>query len=141
MKYLYMKDDMIFAECENCGRILKFRKYQVDEVKTGVECFCGNTSDTIQNLPQDAGISGGHAPQPGTDSTPQTNNAVAITRIEQPQNNTSSHKDLIPRCPTCGSTNIHKISLASKAIGGYMFGIYSRNIRNTFECYNCGYKW
>lgn len=47
----------------------------------------------------------------------------------------------VPKCHTCGSTNVEKISLASKAIGGALFGLFSSNVRNTMHCKNCGYKW
>ena len=47
----------------------------------------------------------------------------------------------VPKCPTCGSTNIEKISTASKITGGFLFGIFSSNVRNTYKCNNCGYKW
>lgn len=47
----------------------------------------------------------------------------------------------IPKCPTCGSPNIKKISLTSKAVGGVMFGLFSSNVRKTMHCKNCGYKW
>ena len=47
----------------------------------------------------------------------------------------------VPRCPTCNSTSVEKISLGKKALGGAMFGIFSSNVRNTFHCKNCGYKW
>lgn len=46
-----------------------------------------------------------------------------------------------PKCPTCNSTNIEKISTTSKVFGGAMFGLFSSNIRNTMHCKNCGYKW
>lgn len=47
----------------------------------------------------------------------------------------------IPKCPTCGSTNIEKISLTKKAFGGAMFGLFSSDVRNTMKCKNCGTKW
>lgn len=47
----------------------------------------------------------------------------------------------IPKCPTCQSTNIKKISTASKVVGGAFFGLFSKNVRSQFECVNCGYKW
>ncbi|MCC8014890.1 MAG: hypothetical protein LIO87_06805 [Eubacterium sp.] len=47
----------------------------------------------------------------------------------------------VPKCPTCGSTNVEKISLTSKAIGGALFGLFSSNVRNTMHCKNCEYKW
>ena len=46
-----------------------------------------------------------------------------------------------PRCPTCGSTNIEKISTTSKITGGFLFGVFSSNVRKTFKCKNCGYRW
>ena len=44
-------------------------------------------------------------------------------------------------CPTCNSTNIKRISAASKAVGVGLFGIFSKTARSQFECKDCGYKW
>lgn len=46
-----------------------------------------------------------------------------------------------PHCPTCGSTNIIKISAAKKAVGAGLFGLFSKTAKSQFECKNCGYKW
>ena len=46
-----------------------------------------------------------------------------------------------PKCPTCGSTNIEKISVSSKIVGAGLFGIFSKTARSQFKCNNCGYKW
>ena len=46
-----------------------------------------------------------------------------------------------PHCPTCNSTNVSLISTGKKITGGLMFGLFSRNVRNTYKCNNCGYKW
>lgn len=46
-----------------------------------------------------------------------------------------------PKCPTCSSTNIEKISTTKKILGGAMFGLFSSDVRNTMHCKNCGYKW
>lgn len=46
-----------------------------------------------------------------------------------------------PKCPTCGSTNIKKISATSKVIGAATLGLFSNTARSQFECHNCGYKW
>lgn len=51
----------------------------------------------------------------------------------QPQN--------VPKCPTCGSTNVEKISTAKKAFGFAMVGLFSSNLGKTMHCKNCGYKW
>lgn len=47
----------------------------------------------------------------------------------------------IPHCPTCGSTNIKKISATSKVVGAGLFGLFSKTARSQFECKDCGYKW
>ncbi len=47
----------------------------------------------------------------------------------------------VPKCPTCSSTNIEKISSFDKAAGAVMFGLFSKTARSQFKCKNCGYKW
>lgn len=46
-----------------------------------------------------------------------------------------------PRCPTCNSTNIHKISGLSKAGSVAMWGIFSQKVKKQFHCDDCGYEW
>lgn len=46
-----------------------------------------------------------------------------------------------PKCPTCGSANIHKISTGKRAASILGFGILSNNIGKTYECLDCKYKW
>lgn len=46
-----------------------------------------------------------------------------------------------PKCPTCGSPDVEKISITSKVVGGALFGLFSSNVRKTMHCKNCGYKW
>lgn len=47
----------------------------------------------------------------------------------------------IPKCPTCGSTRIRKISGTRKAMGAIGFGLLSKTARSQFECLDCKYKW
>ena len=47
----------------------------------------------------------------------------------------------VPKCPTCGSTNITKISAVKRATHAYAFGLFSKTAKSQFECKNCGYKW
>lgn len=46
-----------------------------------------------------------------------------------------------PKCPTCQSTNLKKISTTSKAVNTAMFGIFGTKRNKTFHCNNCGYEW
>ena len=47
----------------------------------------------------------------------------------------------VPKCPTCGSTNVQRISTASRLGSTMLFGLASSKIGKTMECKNCGYKW
>lgn len=46
-----------------------------------------------------------------------------------------------PKCPTCSSTNIKKISGTRRWLGVGLFGIASSDVGKTRECNDCGYKW
>ena len=47
----------------------------------------------------------------------------------------------IPKCPTCGSKNIKRISITSKVTSVALFGLLSTKRSKTFHCENCGYEW
>lgn len=53
----------------------------------------------------------------------------------------SQQTEYVPHCPTCGSPNIEKISIGKKMKGSFFFGFMSKDVRSTFHCKNCGYKW
>lgn len=47
----------------------------------------------------------------------------------------------IPKCPTCQSSDINKVSRTSKAISVAMFGFLSQKVKKQFHCNSCGYEW
>lgn len=47
----------------------------------------------------------------------------------------------LPKCPTCGSTNLEKISDIKKGVHAVAFGIFSKTAFSQYKCRNCGYKW
>ena len=67
--------------------------------------------------------------------------------LEQEEKRKKDHERIvngtfhIPKCPTCGSPDVEKISLTSKVVGGALFRLFSSNVRKTMHCKNCGYKW
>ena len=61
--------------------------------------------------------------------------------LKQQESSKPKEEDNRPKCPTCGSTNIEKISLGKKAVGGALFGLFSSNVRKSMHCKSCGYKW
>lgn len=52
--------------------------------------------------------------------------------------NVSSHQ---PKCPTCGSTNIQKISGTKRWLSASLFGLASSDIGKSMYCKSCGCKW
>ena len=70
---------------------------------------------------------------------------AVLKRTKDKIPNNVIHKDLqakhIPKCPTCGSPNIKKISLTRKVLAFEMIGFASGSIAKTFMCKDCGNKW
>lgn len=56
-------------------------------------------------------------------------------------NEHAKQKENVPKCPTCGSTNIRKIGALERGTSASMFGLFSKKINKSFECKNCGYTW
>lgn len=50
-------------------------------------------------------------------------------------------KQNIPKCPTCGSTKLSKVSTISKAGSVALWGLFSQKVKKTWHCGNCGYEW
>jgi len=49
----------------------------------------------------------------------------------------------VPKCPTCGSTDIRHISATERGVNAFMFGIFGNKRKCQFECQNpkCKYRW
>lgn len=120
MRYIKEADGRIYVECEICGQIMKLRKELVKDngsLQEEVECFCGTRDRIINGLPQ-------------------KNNMINVVNV--PTRIVNNH---VPKCPTCGSERVSKITLTSKMVGGAMWGLFSSNVRKSYKCDNCGYKW
>ena len=62
------------------------------------------------------------------------------TQVEQQQSNKLQNYNT-PKCPTCNSTNIKKISGLSKAGSVAMWGLLSRKVHKQWHCNQCGSEW
>lgn len=47
----------------------------------------------------------------------------------------------IPKCPTCQSTDIKKVSTMSKASSVALWGLFSQKVKKQWHCNNCGSEW
>lgn len=72
------------------------------------------------------------------DKRREENRSASRKQLQEKQQSTSQNQ---PKCPTCGSTNVEKISAGKKVKGSILFGVFSSDIRNTMHCKNCGAKW
>ena len=61
--------------------------------------------------------------------------------INPSYNEMQSSTNSIPKCPTCGSTNVQPIGAGEKVISGALFGLFSTKIRKSYKCNNCKYMW
>ena len=61
-------------------------------------------------------------------------------KIEEKKQIRSSQSN-VPKCPTCGSTNVKKISGTKRWVTTGMFGLASSTALKSYECLNCSYKW
>lgn len=66
---------------------------------------------------------------------------IRTVKRENSARQSTQQSSNVPHCPTCGSTNIKKISATSKVVGAGLFGLFSKTARSQFECKDCGYKW
>lgn len=62
----------------------------------------------------------------------------AIDRGYYSQNNTQKN---VPKCPTCGSVDITRISTTAKVVNVAMFGLLGQKRKHQFKCKNCRYEW
>ena len=50
---------------------------------------------------------------------------------------TMNNNNCVPKCPTCGSTNIKKISTTNRIVSTGLFGLASSKIGKQWHCNNC----
>lgn len=59
----------------------------------------------------------------------------------QSKQSKQSQQQCVPKCPTCGSTNVAPISTGKKMLGLLTLGLASKGIGKSYCCKNCGYYW
>lgn len=45
------------------------------------------------------------------------------------------------KCPTCGSTDVERISTMTKAVNIWAFGLFGNKRNKQFKCNTCRYMW
>lgn len=130
--YICCKDNsIIITKCPICNlrididndKIVEYNKEPINNeftLKEPIKCECGLVSLKIK-IPE----------------TAKVNNTRNIYQTIETNN-----KKNIPKCPTCGSTNIGKITKTNKVGSALLFGVFSvGHLSKVYECYGCKYKW
>lgn len=63
------------------------------------------------------------------------------TQVQQQEQIKKEKSSNIPKCPTCGSTNIRPISGTERAVSVIGLGLFSKKINKTYKCLNCKHTW
>lgn len=79
--------------------------------------------------------------QCGNEHTEETVTFKPITKLTDCIRNKTIQVQNIPKCPTCNSTNIHKITGTERAASVIGLGLISNKINKSFKCNQCGYTW
>lgn len=139
--------------CPKCGNIIIPPENDKKCNYCGEECLPTHisTSDVLhhdwEKLPNQIILEEYVKPNPLFDEELYNKRVALEKRQEEATSNRlrmekqQAQKANVPKCPTCGSTNVEKISTAKKAFGFAMVGLFSSNLGKTMECKNCGYKW
>lgn len=62
-------------------------------------------------------------------------------QVQQQEQLEQKRSNNIPKCPTCGSTNIRPISGTERAVSVIGLGLFSKKINKTYKCLNCKHTW
>ena len=139
--------------CPKCGNIIIPPENDKKCNYCGEECLPTHisTSDVLhhdwEKLPNQIILEEYVKPNPLFDEELYNKRVALEKRQEEATSNRlrmekqQAQKANVPRCPTCGSTNVHPISTAKKAFGFALVGLFSSNLGKSYECENCKYKW
>lgn len=112
---------MISYRCPNCGRVYNYG----GDFYPNYQCMnCGRFLKKSEDVKQ--------IKHP--ELNPMLNNKHVIGKVPTNQKNQ-------PKCPTCGSTNIKKVSGVERGTSVAFFGLFSKKIGKQFKCNSCGYMW
>lgn len=131
----FTRDEEILYKmiCMNCYEVICIDKR--DYVKSFKCELCGSTSGTLEETDDTVSVRCNVCQE--SYKKLEKNTIVNVRHEKAPVIQINN----IPKCPTCQSTNIQKISAGRKLLGGLGFGLMSKTATSQFECKNCGYKW
>lgn len=123
----------MYFTCNKCGEVL----YYPDGWKDTIFCSHCSPRDGIENSRDVRESTQEEIEQYEQEMEEYTRRKS----IEKTYNSMCNKNIYTPKCPVCGSPNIHKISVTKRVVSGAAFGLFSKTARSQWECSNCGNKW
>lgn len=133
-----------FEECVYCNTPLVNGLVEIDDVSTS-EPHTMSDSETLEKYKEyrkniESQIGHELSDAEFLNGLKEAHRDGLVLKAEK-YNNTLTPEKNIPQCPTCQSTNIKKVSTASKAGSVFMWGLLSQKVKKQWHCNNCGYEW
>lgn len=134
---LELKPQSVELKCSRCKKVFEIDENLLEifeEIKSEyliirdgkqVECECGNVHP-FQKMVFEGALQ---------------NNSTKSRVSNSTSNRAAATEQNVPRCLTCQSTNIKKISNLSKAGSVAMWGLFSQKVKKQWHCNNCGSEW
>ena len=115
------------------GTITEIKEIAQDFTDAGIEyeVFQGEKKISLNLVMRD---------KSGTSKNVYHSSVTNHTYIKHESN--EHYEENIPKCPTCKSTDIKKISFTSKAGSAFLWGIFAvGKVSKQWHCNNCGSEW
>lgn len=147
---------LVLCYCEKCGQVNDISEKKSNNLKN-ITCTGCSLAGYLKVVPEEYLNNSGRGIKAGVHdkfkenvikSSPNFDQECWDRRVEMIYNhnnellrNDKVKQTNVPKCPTCKSTNIKRVSGTSKAISVAMFGFLSQKVKKQFHCDNCGYEW
>lgn len=139
----------IFYYCKKCARVEDFWSWQsdiqcetchVDMISTGIDAskIVGEEDRRMREYIAEEIARKNPEYDPALEAERKEKDAASLHAMCVAEATASRY---VPKCPTCGSPKIHKISTASKVASVALVGIFSRKVHKQWHCDNCGSEW
>lgn len=133
----YTEDNSIRISCEYCHTFYLQTKYDANEFEyINLQEFEKGNEDFEADIAKQYGH--GEFDQ---EAYNRRKEMIAQRVKEREMKKTQPQSYNQPKCPTCGSTNIKKITATQKASNAVLFGLFGNKRKKQFHCNNCGYEW
>lgn len=150
-----------FMMCPKCGNAFGGVRRKQDEnhcwicggtelIDTGIEATEENRSKVVEYVQNSSDVDKRKYQENLKDRLMGNKDPLKMVRYkshEQDQKETEealrkfANRPPIPRCPTCQSADIRRISGSERVGSVVTLGLFSKKINKSFKCNNCGYTW